>query len=78
MDGVNGMVGSCFMKKLTVKASIDNLDEMLNFVNEDLERHNCPLDLQCQIDTAVEEIFMNIADYAYKPDKGYVTICIST
>ena len=66
------------MKKLTVKASIDNLNEVLNFVNEDLEQHNCPPDLQTQIGIAVEEIFMNIANYAYNPASGNVAICIST
>ena len=65
------------MKELTIEASIDDLDKVLGFVNEDLERHNCPLDLQCQIDIVVEEIFMNIANYAYKPAKGHVTIFFS-
>ena len=66
------------MKKLTVKASVDKLDEVLNFVNESLERRNCPLDLRRKIDTAVDEIFMNIVRYAYKSAEGYVAIYIST
>ena len=66
------------MKKLIVEASIDKLDEVLDFVNEDLERHHCPPNSRHQIDIAVEEIFVNITNYAYKPAKGNVTICIST
>jgi len=78
MNGVIGTAGPYSMKKLTVKASIDNLDEVLDFVNENLERRNCPLALRHQIDTAVDEVFMNIAHYAYKPAEGYVVIYIST
>ena len=66
------------MKELMLAASVDNLDEVLDFVNEDLERYNCSPDLQSQIDTAVEEIFMNIANYAYKPANGNVSIRVST
>jgi len=66
------------MKELTVEASVDNLDEVLDFVNNDLKLHNCPPNIQSQIDIAVEEIFVNIANYAYKPANGSVTICIST
>jgi anti-sigma regulatory factor (Ser/Thr protein kinase) len=66
------------MKKLIVEACVDNLDKVVDFVNEDLEQHNCPLNLQSEIDIAVEEIFVNIANYAYKPENGNVAICIST
>ena len=65
------------MKELIIEASIDNLNEVLDFVNDELERHHCPLKVQRQIDVAVEEIFVNIANYAYKPAKGGVTICIA-
>ena len=64
------------MKELIVEASVNYLDEVLGFVNEEIERHNCPPELQNEIDIAVEEIFVNIARYAYKPAKGNVTVCI--
>ena len=64
------------MKELIVEARLDNLDEVLDFVNEEIERHNCPPEIQSQIDIAVEEVFMNIAHYAYKPANGDVAICI--
>lgn len=66
------------MKKLIVEACIDNLDAVVDFVNEELEQYNCGAKFQSEIDIAVEEIFMNIAHYAYKPENGNVTICIST
>jgi anti-sigma regulatory factor (Ser/Thr protein kinase) len=66
------------MKKLIVEANVINLEEIVDFVNEELEQHNCPPNLQSKIDIAVEEIFVNIANYAYKPKKGNVAIYIST
>ena len=65
------------MKELILEASVDNLDEVLDYINENLERHNCSPDLQSLIDTAVEEVFMNVANYAYKPANGNVAVCIS-
>ena len=65
------------MKELTIEARADNLDKVMDFVNEDLEQLNCPINLQSLIDIAVEEIFMNIVNYAYKPEVGNVVVCIS-
>ena len=31
---------------------------------------------QLQIDLAIEEIFVNIAHYAYAPEKGDATVCV--
>ena len=66
------------MKELTVEASIHNLDEVLDFVNWELDLHNCPQYMRNEINIAVEEIFMNITLYAYKPARGNVTILIFT
>ena len=65
------------MKKLIVIASIENLDDVIDFVNTELERKSCPPNLLNQIDLAVEEIFVNIANYAYAPTSGCVTISIA-
>ena len=65
------------MKELTIAASIENLDEVIDFVNTELERNGCPLELANQIDLAVEEIFVNIANYAYTPAVGSVVIRIA-
>ena len=62
------------MKKLTIEAKIDNLDEVLAFVDGELEAAGCSLKTQMQIDVAVEEIFVNIAHYAYAPDTGKAVI----
>lgn len=63
------------MKSLTVTASTNELDYILDFINKELEAHNCPMKVQMQIAIAVEEIFVNIANYAYHPVTGNATVC---
>ena len=65
------------MRELTIEAELENLDKVIAFVDEQLEELECPMKVQMQIDVAVEEIFVNIANYAYVPGKGSATICVS-
>lgn len=65
------------MKELMVNAVIDNLDIVMDFVNAELETSECSMKLQTQIGIAVEEIFINIANYAYRPEVGEALIRIS-
>jgi len=65
------------MKKLELEASLENLNKALAFVNTELEQHECPQDIQGKIEIAVEEIFVNIASYAYSPGNGNAVIFIS-
>ena len=62
------------MRELTIEAKVENLDEVLAFVDEQLEELDCPMKVQMQIDVAVEEIFVNIASYAYTPGVGSAVI----
>ena len=62
------------MNELTLEAKTENLDKVLSFVDEHLEEQECPMKTQMQIDIAVEELFVNIAHYAYHPEVGPVTI----
>lgn len=65
-------------KELIVPARLDALDQVLAFIDEELEHHQCPMKIQMQIDIAVEEIYVNIAHYAYDPaKKGTATISFS-
>lgn len=70
---VNKMVET---KKLDIAAEIKNLDAVLAFVDEQLEKYGCTPKVQMQIDVAVEEIFVNIANYAYNPEIGSAGICV--
>jgi len=65
------------MKELKVVARKENLAEVLDFVNEELEQNNCPDNIRNEIDIVVEEIFLNIANYAFTPAIGNVAVFIS-
>ena len=60
--------------ELDIEAVIDNLSRVMDFVDSKLETIDCPVKAKMQIDVAVEEIFVNIAKYAYHPDKGNATV----
>ena len=62
------------MKELTIEAKVENLHQVLAFVDTYLESLGCPMKIQMQIDVAVEEIYVNVASYAYTPATGSVTL----
>ncbi len=64
------------MKELVIEALLDNLPQVLSFVDEQLEGTECPIKIKVQLDIAVEEIFVNIAHYAYAPETGTATVRI--
>ena len=66
------------MKELRLEAKRENLYAVMNFVNKEIENCGYPEDVLHQIDIAVEEIFLNIANYAYSPKTGEAAIFIST
>ena len=66
------------MNELTLEARTENLDQVLSFVDGCLEQVACPMKIQMQIDVAVEEMYVNIACYAYVPETGPVTIRVKT
>lgn len=62
------------MKELTIAATIENIETVTDFVNEQLEAFDCPMKAQMQIDIAIDELFGNIAHYAYNPEIGEATV----
>lgn len=66
------------MKKMMIPAAVDRLDEINAFVEAELEACGCSLKAQMQVSLAVEEIFVNIAHYAYNPEVGEAEICVDT
>ena len=58
------------LNELELEAEQENLEQVQTFVDERLESTDCPVKAQMQISVAVEEIFINIASYAYAPGKG--------
>jgi len=62
------------MKELTIAATVENIETVTEFVNEQLEALDCPMKAQMQIDIAIDELFSNIAYYAYHPETGDATV----
>ena len=62
------------MKELTISATVENIEVVTDFVNAQLEALDCPMKAQMQIDIAIDELFGNIAHYAYNPDVGDATV----
>ena len=62
------------MRELKIRALLSNMSQALAFVDGELEKLSCPIRTQTQIDIAVEEMFVNIASYAYAPGEGDVLL----
>ena len=62
------------MNEITVAATVENIEVVTDFVNEQLEALDCPMKAQMQIDIAIDELFGNIAHYAYSPEEGEATV----
>ena len=62
------------MRERTFDAVIPSLMEVTLFIDEWLESLDCGMKAQKQIDLAVDELFTNIASYAYAPGSGEATI----
>jgi anti-sigma regulatory factor (Ser/Thr protein kinase) len=56
--------------ELAIEARVDRLDDVLAFIDERLDKLECSMKVKMQVDVAVEEIFVNIAHYAYEPEEG--------
>ena len=62
------------MKELKIDANIENLAKVFTFLQESLDKCDCPAKTKRQIKLCVEEIFMNITHYAYNPNTGPAVI----
>ena len=62
------------VEELEIEAKLENLNRVLAFLDEHLERRGCSMKTQTQLDIAVEEVFVNIASYAYGTDTGRAVI----
>lgn len=62
------------MNEMTIEAVIQNIPAVTAFVEEKLADYNCPLKARMQIDVAIDELFGNIAKYAYEHGTGMATV----
>ncbi|MBR2490156.1 MAG: ATP-binding protein [Ruminiclostridium sp.] len=62
------------MEVITVPAEAAMLERVDALIQEKLETIHCPIRTQMQVKLAVEEIFINIASYAYPSEVGQVEV----
>lgn len=62
------------MTQKTFIASDDTLNDALGFVEEELQKVDCPLKTVMQITVCLEEMYVNVAHYAYGGNEGEVTL----
>ena len=60
--------------ELTLAATVENLAVVNKFVEDFLAPFDCSPQIRYQVDLAVEELFVNIASYAYAPGEGMATV----
>ena len=65
--------GGVHMVNQTFSAKVDALSEVLGFVDLTLEGYECPMKIQTAVCVAIEEVFVNVAHYAYGEGEGDVT-----
>lgn len=62
---------------MDIEASTKNNERVIDFVNERLEALECPVKLMTKFDIAVDELFTNIAYYAYGGAAGPCSVSVS-
>jgi len=62
-------------RELCIDAEVDRVAEVQAFVAESIDAVDCSMKAKMQIEIAVEELFVNIANYAYngQPGKAMIT-----
>ena len=62
------------MKEITTEALVSKIPYVTEIVDKELRRLGCPLKAMLAIDIAIDELFGNIARYAYDPETGPATV----
>lgn len=65
------------MAEITLEAVVENLDTVTDFVTEQLEEMGCAMKVRMQFSIAVDELFANIAHYAYGEETGMATVRVA-
>jgi len=61
------------VKHLTVPAKIEHLEEVLSFAESEMQSVDTDKKTQYSLNTVIEEIFVNIASYAYPSDTSFTS-----
>ena len=54
----------------TFPAKTESLSDVLGFVDQMLDSFECPMKIQMAVCVAIEEVFVNVAHYAYGEGQG--------
>ncbi|MDR1257280.1 MAG: ATP-binding protein [Spirochaetaceae bacterium] len=65
-----------FERKIILSAALDNLEQLLEWTETTLKDYYCPARTAQQFAVVTDEIFANIAHYAYTGTTGDVTVRI--
>ena len=68
--------GGVQMINKTFPAKVEALSDVLGFVDQTLESYACPMKIQMAVCVAIEEVFVNVAHYAYEGVEGDMTLSI--
>ena len=64
------------MTQKTFPAKIEALSDVLGFVDQMLDSFECPMKIQTAVCVAIEEVFVNVAHYAYGDGEGDMSLGI--
>lgn len=62
------------MTEIRLPARLDSWERVYEFLSENLDRLNCSEKAKMQVLVAAEEIYVNIARYAYQKGEGMVCV----
>ncbi len=69
--------GETYVESRTFPAKTESLTDVLAFTEQILEKYQCSMKIQTAICVAIEEVFVNVAHYAYGNEQGDVKFDIS-
>lgn len=58
------------MRELIVPATKEAIEEVIHTLEQEMERRECSMKNQMQLNIALEELLVNIVHYAYKPEEN--------
>ena len=61
----------------TFPAKTEALPDVLSYAEQTLESFACPMKIQTALCVALEEVFVNVAHYAYETKEGDMTLGIA-
>lgn len=65
------------IKELKIEAKLENIEPAIEFLNAELEEHGCRVDVMQRIDLALEEMLVNVSQYAYEGKTGDAFVGVS-